>query len=101
MIKYPTLHSTRRLRESLRLSANTISTDLALRTSIENVYIKHLKEMYTNSSMTVHLLKESNKPNTSRGVKMMIYMVIHLTACVPFLNFKIQLATISVYCIHK
>ena len=33
---------------------------------IENVYIELLKEIYTNSSMTVHIQKESNKINTRR-----------------------------------
>ena len=36
---------------------------------IEDVYIELLKEIYTNSSMTVHLHKESNKINTRRGVR--------------------------------
>ena len=36
---------------------------------IENVYIELLKEIYTNSSMTVHLHKESNKINIRRGVR--------------------------------
>ena len=35
---------------------------------IEDVYTKLLKEIYTNSSMTVHLHKESNKINIRRGV---------------------------------
>ena len=33
------------------------------------MYIERLKEIYTNSSMTVHLHKESNKINTVRGVR--------------------------------
>ena len=33
---------------------------------IEDVYIELLKEIYTNSSMTVHLHNESNKINTRR-----------------------------------
>ena len=33
------------------------------------MYIKLLKEIYTNSSMTVHLYKESNKINIRRGVR--------------------------------
>ena len=33
------------------------------------VYIELLKETYTNSSMTVHLHKESNKINIRRGVR--------------------------------
>ena len=36
---------------------------------IEDVYIKLLKEIDTNSSMTVHLHKESNKINIRRGVR--------------------------------
>ena len=36
---------------------------------IEDVYIELLKEIYTNSSMTVHLHKESNKINIWRGVR--------------------------------
>ena len=36
---------------------------------IEGVYIELLKEIYTNSSMTVHLNKESNKINTRRRVR--------------------------------
>ena len=32
------------------------------------MYIELLKEIYTNSSMTVHLHKESNKINIRRGV---------------------------------
>ena len=36
---------------------------------IEDVYIELLNEIYTNSSMTVHLHKESNKINTRRGVR--------------------------------
>ena len=36
---------------------------------IEDVYIELLKEIYTNSSMTVQLHKESNKSNTRRGVR--------------------------------
>ena len=36
---------------------------------IEDVYIELLKEIYTNSSMTVHLHKESNKINIRRGVR--------------------------------
>ena len=36
---------------------------------IEDVYIKLLKETYTNSSMTVYLHKESNKINIWRGVR--------------------------------
>ena len=35
----------------------------------EDVYIELLKELYTNSSMTGHLHKESNKINTRRGVR--------------------------------
>ena len=35
---------------------------------IEDVYIELLKEIYTNSSMTIHLHKESNKIKT-RGLK--------------------------------
>ena len=31
------------------------------------MYIEFLKEIYTNSSMTVHLHNESNKINTRRG----------------------------------
>ena len=33
------------------------------------MYIELLKEIYTNSSMTVHLHKESNKINIRRGVR--------------------------------
>ena len=36
---------------------------------IEDVYIEFLKEIHTNSSMTVHLHKESNKINIRRGVR--------------------------------
>ena len=36
---------------------------------IENVYIEFLKEIYTNSSIPVHLHKESNKINIARGVR--------------------------------
>ena len=36
---------------------------------IEDVYIELLKEIYTNNSMTVHLHKESNKINITRGVR--------------------------------
>ena len=36
---------------------------------IEDVYIELLKEVYTNSSITVHLHKESNKVNIRRGVR--------------------------------
>ena len=36
---------------------------------IEDVYIELLKEIYTNSSMTLHLHKESNKINIRRGVR--------------------------------
>ena len=35
---------------------------------IEGTYIELLKELFTNSSMTVHLYKESNKTNIRRGV---------------------------------
>ena len=35
----------------------------------EDVYIELLKEIYTNSSMTVHLHKESNKISIRRGVR--------------------------------
>ena len=35
----------------------------------EDVYIELMKEIYTNSSTTVHLHKESNKINTRRGVR--------------------------------
>ena len=68
-IQYPTLHRIRRLRENLRLSANSSSTDLASRTGREDVYIELLKEIYTNISMTIHLQKESNKINIKRGVR--------------------------------
>ncbi len=33
------------------------------------MYIELLKEIYTNSSITVHLHQESNKINTRRGVR--------------------------------
>ena len=36
---------------------------------IEDVYIELLKEIYTNSSMTVHPHKESNTINIRRGVR--------------------------------
>ncbi|KAK2174678.1 hypothetical protein NP493_781g01024 [Ridgeia piscesae] len=36
---------------------------------IENVYIELLKEMHTNSTMTVHLHKESNTFNIRRGAR--------------------------------
>ena len=36
---------------------------------IEDVFIELLKEIYTNSSMTVHIHKESNKINIRRGVR--------------------------------
>ena len=36
---------------------------------IEYVYSKHLKDIYTNSSMTAHLHKGSNKINIRRGVR--------------------------------
>ena len=36
---------------------------------IDAVYIELVKEIYTNSSMKVHLHKESNKINTRRGVR--------------------------------
>ena len=36
---------------------------------IEDVYIELLKEIYANSSTTVHLHKESNKINIRRGVR--------------------------------
>ena len=36
---------------------------------IEDVYIELLKDIYTNSSMTVHLHKESNKINIRTGVE--------------------------------
>ena len=36
---------------------------------IEDVYTELLKEIYANSSMTVHLHKESNKINIRRGVR--------------------------------
>ena len=36
---------------------------------LEDVYIELLMEMYTNTSMTVHLHKESNKINIRRGVR--------------------------------
>ena len=36
---------------------------------IEDVYIELLKEIYTNSSTTVHLHKESHKINITRGVQ--------------------------------
>ena len=36
---------------------------------IECAYIELLKEIYTNSSMTVHLHKESNKVNIRRGLR--------------------------------
>ena len=36
---------------------------------IEDVYIEFQNEIYTNSSMTVHLHKESNKNNIRRGVR--------------------------------
>ena len=36
---------------------------------IEDVYIELLKNIYNNSSMTVHLHKESNKINIRRGVR--------------------------------
>ena len=36
---------------------------------IEDMYIELLKEIYTNSSMTVHLHNESNKINIRRGIR--------------------------------
>ena len=36
---------------------------------IKDVYIELLKEIYTNSSITVHVHKDSNKINTRRGVR--------------------------------
>ena len=36
---------------------------------IEDVYIELLNEIYTNSSMIVHIHKESNKTNIRRGVR--------------------------------
>ena len=35
---------------------------------IEDVYIELLKDLYTNSLLTVHLHKESNKINIRKGV---------------------------------
>ena len=44
-------------------SVQTVLTSLQEQ-GIENVYIEHLNEIYTNSSMIVHLHKESNTINT-------------------------------------
>ena len=68
-IYYPTLYHIRRRRESLRLNANSSSTELASRTGVEHVYIELLKEFYNNSSMKCHLHKESSKVNIKRGVR--------------------------------
>ncbi|MEG7522480.1 MAG: hypothetical protein M3H12_05195, partial [Chromatiales bacterium] len=36
---------------------------------IEDMYVELMKDIYTNSSMTVHLHKESNKINIRRRVR--------------------------------
>ena len=52
--------------DSMRTQAVLISLPVQ---GIEDVYIELLKEIYTNSSMTVHLLKESNTINIRREVR--------------------------------
>ena len=52
---------------------NSVQTQAVLTSlqeqAIEDVYIELMTEIYTNSSMTAHLHKESNKINIRRGVR--------------------------------
>ena len=57
----------RGLREGIRLSTNPSNIDIIAR--IEDVYIEILKDIYTDSSVTVHLHKESEKIRIKRGVR--------------------------------
>ena len=57
----------RGLREGIRFSTNAILTSLQEQ-GIEDVYIEILKDIYTDSSVTVHLHKESEKIRIKRGV---------------------------------
>ena len=51
-------------------SVQTVAVLISLQAQgIEDVYIELLKKIYTSSSTTVHLHKESNKINTRRGVR--------------------------------
>ena len=57
----------RGLREGIRFSTNAILTSLQEQ-GIEDMYIEILKDIYTESSVTVHLHKESEKIRIKRGV---------------------------------
>ena len=52
---------------------NSVQTEAILTSrkeqGIEDDYIELLKEIFNNSSMTIHLHKESNKINIRRGVR--------------------------------
>ena len=67
IISHSASHSS--LRESLRFSANSSSIDLASRTGDRRCIYLTPEIIYTYSSMTVHLQKESNQINTRRGVR--------------------------------
>ena len=61
----------RGLREGIRLSTNPCNIDIYIiaRTRNRSVYIEILKDIYTDSSVTVHLHKESEKIRIKRGVR--------------------------------
>ena len=64
MVSYSASHSS--TTRKLRLIAELTSLQ---KHGIEDWYIKLLKDIHTNSSMTVHLHKESNESNITRGVQ--------------------------------
>ena len=62
----------RGLREGIRFSTNPSNIDIIATMQeqrIEDVYIEILKDLYTDSSVTVHLHKESEKIRIKRGVR--------------------------------
>ena len=59
----------RGLREGIRFSANPPILTSLQEQGIEDVYIEILKDIYTDSSVTVHLHKESEKIRIKRGVR--------------------------------
>ena len=59
----------RGLREGIRLSTNQAILTSLQEQGIEDVYIEILNDIYTDSSVTVHLHKESEKIRIKRGVR--------------------------------
>ena len=67
----------------LRLIASWAELTSLQKHGIEDGYIELLKNIYINSSTTVHLLKESNKTNISRGVQQGVILSSNLFTAAP------------------